>query len=50
MIMKKNVYERLVSARKMLVSNPNNAQGHYLLSTVYWIEHHSSTNIEAYRK
>jgi len=49
-VMEKKVYERLVSAREMLKNNSDDAWGHYLLGTVYWIEHHSSTDIDDYRE
>ena len=49
-VMEKKVYERLVSAREMLKNNSDDAQGHYLLGTVYWIEHFSSTGADDYRE
>ena len=47
-VMEKKVYDRLVEARGMLEKNSDAARGHYLLGTVYWIEYHSSTDINDY--
>jgi hypothetical protein len=48
-IMEQKVYDRLVSAEKLLAKSSGDARGHFLLGTVYWINMNSSTDADTYR-